>query len=159
MRVHQPDSHFGDGKPVGKSKKSDKGAVRHVSKDSVFEMNFLKELDNAAEEQLKRSLDELINDLSEQAKVLEKHRTFEELDRYKKMVKDFMKQAVSKIYALKVSDSSKLMAKRKKVYILVERVDEELEKLTKLILEKNAPSLDLLAALERIKGILVDMYS
>lgn len=159
MRVLQPDSRFGDDKHIGKSKKSDKNAARHVSRDSVNELNFLKELDNAAEEQVKRSLDELISDLSEQAKVLEKHRTFEELDKYKKMVKAFMKQAISKIYAVKVSDSSKLMAKRKKVYVLVEKVDSELERLTKQVLDKNAQTLDLLATLEKIKGILVDMYS
>jgi uncharacterized protein len=159
MRVSESDSRFGDSKQIGKSKKSDKNSARHVSRDSVNELNFLKELDNAAEEQVKRSLDELINDLSEQAKVLEKHRTFEELDKYKKMVKEFMKQAVSKIYAVKVSDSSKLMVKRKKVYVLVEKVDAELERLTKQVLDKNAPSIDLLATLEKIKGILVDMYS
>jgi len=155
----EPDGRFGDGKPIGKSKRSDKNTARHVSRDSVNDLNFLKELDNAAEEQVKRSLDELINDLTEQAKVLEKHRTFEELDKYKKMVKEFMKQAVSKIYSVKVSDSSKLMIKRKKVYVLVEKVDTELERLTKQVLDKNSPSIDLLATLERIKGILVDMYS
>jgi uncharacterized protein YaaR (DUF327 family) len=158
MRVNEPDSRFGD-KQIGKSKKSDKNAARHVSRDSVNEMNFMKELDNAAEEQVKRSLDQLIENLAEQAKVLEKHRTFEELDKYKKMVKEFMKQAISKIYAVKVSDSSKLMAKRKKVYILVEKVDAELERLAIQVLDKNAPSIDMLATLERIKGILVDMYS
>jgi uncharacterized protein YaaR (DUF327 family) len=159
MRVMEPDGRFGDGKPIGKSRKSDKNAARHVSMDSVNDLNFLKELDNAAEEQVKRSLDELINDLSEQAKVLERHRTFEELEKYKRMVKEFMKQAVSKIYAVKVSDSSKLMVKRKKVYVLVEKVDAELERLTKQVLDRNAGSLELLAILEKIKGILVDMYS
>jgi uncharacterized protein YaaR (DUF327 family) len=51
------------------------------------------------------------------------------------------------------------MVKRKKVYVLVEKVDAELERLTKQVLDKNAPSIDLLATLEKIKGILVDMYS
>jgi uncharacterized protein YaaR (DUF327 family) len=161
MRIPEPTGQFGDAKgPVGKAKRSsDKGAARHVSRDSVNELNFLKELDNAAEEQVKRSLDELIEDLTDQAQVLEKRRTFEELDKYKKMVKVFMQTAIQKIYSVKVSDSSKLMSKRKKVYILVERVDAELEQLTKQILDRQAAGLDLLAVLERIKGILVDMYS
>ncbi len=159
MRVNEPLNQFSDNKQIGKSKRSDKGAAKHVSRDSVNAFSFAQQLDSAAEEQVKRSLDELIADLAEQAKVLERHRTFEELEKYKKMVKNFMEQAVKKIYSVKVSDSSKLMEKRKKVFVLVERVDEALEKLTKQVLEKNAPSLELLAALERIQGMLVDMYS
>ncbi len=160
MRIPEPTGQFGDPKSqVGKTKKGDKGAARHVSRDSVNELNFTKQLDGAAEEQIKKDLDQLIEELIEQAGVLEKHRTFGELEKYKKMVKAFMDQAIRKIYTVKVSDSSKLMMKRKKIYIMVEQVDAELERLTKQVLEKNASSLDLLAMLEKIKGMLVDMYS
>jgi uncharacterized protein YaaR (DUF327 family) len=160
MRIPEPTGQFGDPKSqVEKLKKGGKGAARHVSRDSVNELNFTKQLDGAAEEQVKKDLDQLIEELSEQAKVLEKHRTFGELEKYKKMVKAFMDQAIRKIYTVKISDSSKLMMKRKKIYIMVEQVDAELERLTKQVLEKNAAPLDLLATLEKIKGMLVDMYS
>ena len=122
-------------------------------------MNFLKELDDATEEQVKRSLDQLIEELSQQAKVLTEHRTFEELNKYKTLVKDFMKQAIQKIYNVKVSDSSKFMIKRKKVYIMVEMVDAELEKLTQKILNQHAETIEILSALDKIRGMLVDMYS
>ena len=161
MRVNEPSGKFGDGKTrLGKLKKSsDKGIAGHVSRDSVNTASFMAELDGAAEDQIKKSLDELIGELSGQAKVLERHRTFEELDKYKQMVKNFMDKAVRMIYNVKVSDSSKIMIKRKKVYMLVELVDAELEKLTKQVIDKQSPGLDLLATLEKIKGILVDMYS
>jgi hypothetical protein len=51
------------------------------------------------------------------------------------------------------------MIKRKKVYIIVDMVDKELEKLTKALLESQSDSLDILAALDRIRGMLVDMYT
>jgi uncharacterized protein YaaR (DUF327 family) len=70
-----------------------------------------------------------------------------------------MEQAIRKIYTVKVSDSSKIMIKRKKVYIIVDMVDKELEKLTKALLESQSDSLDILAALDRIRGMLVDMYT
>ncbi len=161
MKVPEPSNKFGNTKiDLGKLKKSgEKRAAKGVSKDSVYEVNFLKELDTALEEQIKKSLDELIKELDEQAKILEKHRTFEELEKYKKMVRDFMDQAIKKIYSVKVSESSKIMIKRKKVFVLVERVNAELEDLTKKVLEKQTPTLDLLASLEKIKGLLVDMYS
>jgi hypothetical protein len=43
--------------------------------------------------------------------------------------------------------------------VLVEKVDEELEKLTAQILNSQEETLDLLATIDRIRGILVDMYS
>jgi len=161
MRIEQPGGMFGD--PSGKMDKSkkagEKGRAKHVSRDSVNASNFSKQLDNVAEEQLKKSLDELIEELGEQAKVLEKRRTFDELEKYKGLVKSFMETAIKKIYAIKVSDSSKLMTKRKKVYVIVEKVDAELEMLTRQILNRQAPSMDILATLDRIRGMLVDMYS
>lgn len=162
MRIEQPfrspkdddKTRMSKGKKVGEKK-----GVQEVRRDTVNNANFLKELDGAVEEQVKMSLDQLVEEIDLQGKTLAKHRTFEELEKYKKMVKNFMTQAVKKIYEVKVSDSSKLMIKRKKVYIMVQQVDKELEKITLDLIKKQAESLDLLAALEKINGMLVDMYS
>ncbi|HDQ25182.1 MAG TPA: DUF327 family protein [bacterium] len=161
MRINEPTGQFGDSKAhLGKAKKSgSRNPAKHVDRDMVHNANFTKQLDTAAEEQLKLSLDKLIEELAEQAKVLEKKRTFAELDRYKKLVKSFMEEVIKKIFTIKISDSSKLMAKRKKVYIIVEQVDGQLEALTEKVLEKQADTMDLLATLDRIRGLLVDMYS
>jgi uncharacterized protein YaaR (DUF327 family) len=70
-----------------------------------------------------------------------------------------MKKAVEKIYKVNFSDSSKIMIQRKKVFVLVEKVDVELEKLTAQLLTAHSDSMDLLAAIDRIRGMLVDMYS
>lgn len=162
MRIEQPFRSPGDDEQMRttKGKKiSAKNRAQHVAKDMVNDASFLKELDGAVEEQIKMSLDQLVEEIDKQAKNLANHRTFEELDKYKKMVKSFMDQAVRKIYTVKVSDSSKIMIKRKKVYIMVQKVDKELEKLTIEIIKKQAEGLDLLSSLERISGMLVDMYS
>jgi len=161
MRVPDPTGRFPDNKvAAGKLKKPlEKKPASSVSRDRVNESDFLKEMDTATEDQVKKSLDILIEELNQQAGVLAKHRTFAELDKYKKLVKDFMQQAIHKIYTVKVSDSSKLMIKRKKVYVIVERVDAELETLAKQMIEKQAESLELLSILDRIRGLLVDMYS
>jgi uncharacterized protein YaaR (DUF327 family) len=162
MRINEPFRPLGDDdKPrLNKNRRiAGRKGARSVGRDMVNNLNFMKELDNAAEEQIKLSLDQLIEEINGQAKQLAHHRTFEELDKYKKMVKSFMDQAIRKIYTVKVSDSSKLMINRKKVYIIVDLVDKELEKLTKMMLESQADSLDILAALDRIRGMLVDMYS
>jgi|GEM_PF-148386 uncharacterized protein YaaR (DUF327 family) len=162
MRINDPFRPLGDDdKPrMNKNKRiSVKRGAKSFSRDTVNDANFMKQLDNAAEEQVKLSLDQLVEEINSQAKNLAQHRTFGELDKYKKMVKSFMEQAIRKIYTVKVSDSSKIMIKRKKVYIIVDMVDKELEKLTKALLESQSDSLDILAALDRIRGMLVDMYT
>ena len=161
MRIPAPSGKFGvNTEGIDKSKRSsEKRSAKGVSRDKVNDMNFLKELDTATEDQLKKSLDELMEELKEQADTLMKHRTFEELDKYRSLVKAFMDKAIKKIYSVKVSESSKFMVKRKKVFIIVERVDAELEELAKKVLGQNAEQMDILASLEKINGMLVDMYS
>ncbi|MCE5300342.1 MAG: YaaR family protein [Spirochaetia bacterium] len=161
MRITDPGHNYDNEKArfVKDKKIAEKRGVHGARRDMANDVNFMKELDGAVEEQLKRSLDELVDEIKEQAKTLTSHRTFDELEKYKKMVKSFMEQAVRKIYAVKVSDSSKLMSKRKKVYIIVEAVDKELEKITTQLLSGQSETLDFLASLERINGMLVDMYS
>ncbi len=161
MRIPQTSGQFGDNKAqIGKAKRSaGKAHATHISRDTVNQANFLKNLDEVTEEQLKKTFDELIKDIDEQAKVLERHRTFEELEKYKNLVKSFMEQVIKKIYSVKVSDSSKIMIKRKKIYFLVEQVDAHLEALTRQVLAKQAETMQFLATLEKIKGLLVDMYS
>jgi uncharacterized protein YaaR (DUF327 family) len=162
MRINDPFRPLGDEEKARMSKNrkiGQKTAPQGARRDMANSADFLKELDGAAEEQVKMSLDRLVEEIGEQAKHLIDHRTFEELDKYKKLVKNFMNEAIKKIYAVKVSDSSKMMIKRKKVYIVVEKVDKELEKLTIDLIMKQTDGLDLLAALEKISGMLVDMYS
>jgi uncharacterized protein YaaR (DUF327 family) len=125
----------------------------------VNEASFMQQLNDATDDQLKKSLDKLLEELTEQAQVLAKKRTFTEMDKYKSLVKNFMKKAVEKIYKVNFSDSSKIMIQRKKVFVLVEKVDVELEKLTAQLLTAHSDSMDLLAAIDRIRGMLVDMYS
>jgi len=159
MRIEQ--ANLGDEKArLEKTKKNaEKRGVKGARKDMVNESSFLKELDTAAEDQVKYSLDQLLEKLDEQEKVLKSHRTFGELERYKKLVKNFMETAIQKIYSVKVSDSSKLMIKRKKVYVIVNLVDKELEKITNSMLGNQSETIDFLATLDRIRGMLVDMYS
>jgi uncharacterized protein YaaR (DUF327 family) len=161
MRIPEASGHFGDSKTqIGKTKRSaGKAHATHVSRDTVNQANFLKNLDEVTEEQIKKTFDELIKDIDEQAKILDKHRTFEELEKYKNLVKSFMEQVIKKIYAVKVSDSSKIMIKRKKIYFLVEQVDAHLEELTRQVLAKQADTIQFLSTLDKIRGLLVDMYS
>ncbi len=47
---------------------------------------------------------------------------------------------------------------KQKVFITVEKINEKLEQLTKFILEKQNKNINLLATLDEIRGLLVDLY-
>ncbi|KXS45829.1 MULTISPECIES: YaaR family protein [unclassified Candidatus Frackibacter] len=130
------------------------------SSDSVKskKSDFLDTLQEVHGREIKAKLDELLGLIDEQGERLSKKRTFKELVRYKKMVQKFVKEAVEKMYKVKEEYSS-YGSGNHKVYTLVEKVDESLEELTRLVLDKQATQMEILDRLDEVRGMLVDIYS
>ncbi|MBM7623942.1 YaaR family protein [Sporohalobacter salinus] len=122
------------------------------------ENNFLDTLQEVHDASVKERLDELLDQIDKQGEKLSKKRTFKELVRYKKMVQQFVKEAVDKIYKVKEEFSTYGSGKHK-VYNLVEKVDESLEDLTELVLNKQSTQLEILDRLDEVRGMLVDIYT
>lgn len=120
--------------------------------------DFLDTLQEIHSQEVKAKLDELLGLIDEQGKKLSQNRTFEELVKYKKMVQKFIKEAVEKMYQTKEEYSSSGSGNHK-VYTLVEKVDETLEELTELVLDKQATQLEILDRLDEVRGMLVDLYT
>ncbi|OCL25793.1 hypothetical protein U472_15855 [Orenia metallireducens] len=116
--------------------------------------DFLEELTKMHGVQIKGKLDELLEMIDQQGDRLNKHRTFRELIRYKKMVKQFVKEAIGQMYNVQ-EDYSPMQGK---IHTIVKSVDESLEDLTKMILDKQASQLDILGKLDEVRGMLVDLY-
>ncbi len=116
---------------------------------------FLEEFKKIHGEQITSKLDDLLELIDEQGEKLSQHRTFEELVRYKKMVGNFVEEAINKMYQLKEDYSSV----KGKLYSLVETVDESLEELTEVVLSEQESQIEVLAKLDEIRGLLVDLYT
>jgi hypothetical protein len=116
--------------------------------------DFLEELTKMHGVQIKGKLDELLEMIDQQGDRLNKHRTFRELIRYKKMVKQFVKEAIGQMYNVQ-EDYSPMQGK---IHTIVKSVDESLEDLTKMVLDKQASQLDILGKLDEVRGMLVDLY-
>ncbi len=127
---------------------------RKVSKSSRRESSFLEELKGAHGEKIKKQLDQLLELIDEQGERLSKKRTFKELIKYKKMIKGFVKEAVSKMYQVK-EDYSPLQGK---IYTVIKSVDKSLEDLTKMVVDKEEDRLNILGQLDEIRGLLIDLY-
>ncbi len=133
--------------PISKSKDSSKIKVK---KDT-----FLEELKRIHGQQTTSKLDELLELIDEQGEKLSKHRTFDELVRYKKMIGNFIEEAVNKMYHLNEDYS----AVKGKLYSLVETVDESLEDLTEIVLSEQESQIEILDKLDEIRGLLIDLYT
>ncbi len=136
-----------------KSLKSKKGESVNV-KQSQF-------LDNILEiqrvEEVKLELDELIGEIDIAGKEFENKQTMETLNRYKSLIKSFLDKVVKDIYRIKEKYGKKHWMKQK-VYVVIEKINDKLEKLTNTILNKESEHINLLATLDDIRGMLVDLY-
>ncbi|MGB9809704.1 MAG: YaaR family protein [Caldanaerobacter sp.] len=118
-----------------------------------FNEAFEKELDKVYKERLS----EILSEIDEAADKLKENLNLKDLLRYKKLVKKFLQEATSNMLKYTKKEHVDLRG-RKKIYSLVEKVDEELEKLTEEFL-KESKKIELLKMIDDIRGLLVDIYS
>jgi uncharacterized protein YaaR (DUF327 family) len=102
------------------------------------------------------ALQELLEDVHSSGDDL-KNRPFpEEIKHYKKAVRNFLHYVVENGFALEESSSGTNLLKRKK-FTMVQVVDQKLEHLAAGIMAGQTTQLELLARIDEIAGILVDL--
>lgn len=109
-------------------------------------------------EMVHEKLTKLVQDIEDQGKVLADSRTIDELRKYKKMVKEFMDEAVQNGLQLEERRGFNRRG-RTKIYKIVKEVDKKLIDLTNAVLDKEKKSLDILGMVGEIKGLLINIYT
>lgn len=97
-------------------------------------------------------------DIEDQGKALAENRTVDELRKYKKMVKEFMEEAVSNGLQLEEQRGFNRRG-RTKIYKIVKEVDKQLIDLANDVLNKEKSSLDILNKVGEIQGLLINIYT
>lgn len=131
-----------------KAKKS--GPTESVSFQEVMGKN--------RQEMVHEKLTKLVQEIEDQGKVLADSRTIDELRKYKKMVKEFMDEAVQNGLQLEERRGFNRRG-RTKIYKIVKEVDKKLIDLTNAVLDKEKKSLDILGMVGEIKGLLINIYT
>ncbi|MCZ0703626.1 uncharacterized protein YaaR (DUF327 family) [Natronobacillus azotifigens] len=103
-------------------------------------------------------LEQLMKGISLQGERLTRYRTFKELAKYKRLVKDFVKEAVDYGMDLSHSHSFNFHGDSRKL-TLVKKIDEKLLTITEVVLEQEKRSIDILDLIGEIKGLLINLYS
>jgi len=107
---------------------------------------------------IREELDGLLLMIDKQAKEIEKSLTFESLRAYKELVRKFVQVVVKDLYRVDKKYSVGPTGK-KKTHMLVKKVDDALDELTRDFLERQGNLLGFLDRLDQIRGMLLDMYS
>lgn len=160
MKVNEISNQFPDFPQQKKVKEKPSAASARSVKASAGnqEIEFKETLFNAAETTIKSSLDELMAGVQAQGERLARHQNFEELSKYKDLVRTFLAKASKDLYRLQISDGGRPQQAGGKIYVVLEKIDVELEKLTMLVLAGQTPQLRILEKLDLIKGLLLDAY-
>ncbi|HOX27726.1 MAG TPA: YaaR family protein [bacterium] len=107
---------------------------------------------------LREELDTLLSSIDEQAQKIEKSLTFESLEAYRELIKKFVGIAVNELYAVEEKLSVSKTGKKKSL-LIVKKLDEELETLTHEFLNRQQNLVAFLGRLDKIRGLLLDLYS
>ena len=100
----------------------------------------------------------LVQEIEDQGKTLAENRTVDHLRKYKKMVKNFMEEAVQNGLQLEEQRGFNRRG-RTKIYKIVKEVDKKLVDLTNAVLDKEKKTLDILGMVGEIKGMLINIYT
>lgn len=123
-----------------------------------IDTSFSMELNDQESSLTREELEHLLKKIDEQGARLTNTPTYDELKAYRTLVKDFVSEAVSRMYSLHTSAGWDRLG-RQKVYTTVRRIDEELEAMAEHIRLGQADPLTIVAGQDAIRGMLVDLYS
>jgi uncharacterized protein len=111
----------------------------------------------ASQASLTRALDTIMEELGRQGEKLAGSQNFGELEKYKALVKEFLLKATTGVGKLRLTDGGS-QGRSGKVHVILEKVDAAMEALTREVLAKQATPIAILARLDQIRGMLLDLY-
>ena len=122
----------------------------------VKENNFHSQLRRVEGQNLEERINNLVNQILEQGEKLAKKMDIRELKKYKKLISEFLDEAVDNSH--KFSKESFMDRRgRYKVYGTIKKINEELEGLTKDVLSEEKDNINILQRLEDIRGLILDI--
>lgn len=129
------------------------------TKESKNEMlTFRQQFQRLQGEALYQRLHQMVDDITEQGKRFSRTPTYRELKTYRELVRQFIRETVENTFMLQNRTGWDRRG-RQKIYTLVQQIDATLAELAELVKEGQANQLEILAKLDAIRGMLVDLYT
>jgi uncharacterized protein len=137
------------------------GNYPSLNKTEVFEVKrgaestFEQELAYRQEAASQYKIQEILSQIDNLSESLSRNVNINDLMRYKKLVKDFLKEATSEAFQLNKRRGRNRRGRT--VLVTISTIDAEVEKLINDFREKKREPMDILATLDKIRGMMVDL--
>ena len=132
---------------------STSATTKVTEKDDAFKFTLIS---NIEESELKERLEGLMKDITEQGEKIAKHMDFKDMRKYRQSVKEFMNEIISRSH--KFSRENFLDKRgRHRVYGIVKLVDKNLDELAEELIKDEKDHLAILAKIDDIRGLLLDI--
>ncbi|KHE68042.1 YaaR family protein [Halobacillus sp. BBL2006] len=131
---------------------------KHSSKQAQGKPNFDSLVQSQTRQLQEAQLNQLMKTITSQGERVARFRSFKDLAKYKRLIKDFVKESVQYGMSLKHSHSWNRNGQTRKLTI-VESVDEKLAELTDAVMDQEKRTIDLLGIIGEIKGLLINLYT
>lgn len=125
--------------------------------ESIREAAFSEALKDSDSQRRREICTNLLQQIDAQSAELKKGPTPAGVKRYRKLVQAFLKEAVNRSYTLDQRTHWDRSGNRK-VFVTVKKINESLEALADEVLNKEKNHIDLVAKLDEIRGLLIDLY-
>lgn len=134
-----------------------KVGAKSTKKVAAPSISFLEILEVKEDDKARKMLEEMLELIEEKGKNLSERRTVEALKDYKKMVQNFIKEAVE--YGLKIEEKRGFSrGGRGRSLRTVSTIDARLIDLTEAILSQEKKRINILDKVGEIQGLLVNLY-
>ncbi|MBO8164852.1 MAG: YaaR family protein [Brevibacillus sp.] len=123
----------------------------------VDKLSFGEIVKNESQRLSEERLTQLLQEIDKQAQLLARSRSVRDYYLYKNLVKRFMEEAVK--YGVALEDRRGINRRgRSRLYKIIKQVDEQLLKLADELIEEQSATIDLLARIGEIRGLLINLY-
>lgn len=109
----------------------------------------------------RQNAEQMLSDFSaritQQGQILGQRCDIVELKRFKEMITEYLNEAVRFMYEFKKQSTFDARG-RHRLYAMIKKINDKLEKMTQDVLGGQAGSLELLDAIDEVRGLLVDIF-
>ncbi len=155
MRIEPTSGDSKESTKVGKTKRlKSKRRTGIVEKEG--EAGFLDVLLDVSEEEARAEAERMVKEVVDAGNRFARSPTRDNYRRYVEKIKRFLQYVERGLY--RVRDMLGIETDEKKLYMVAEIVDEELKEIARLVFESEMNTLKLADKIERINGLLLDLY-
>lgn len=142
---------------IGESKRTREEFIKRGKRKEALDVKHSPFLENLQQQEITEiDFDAALAEIDDLGRELCEHPILVNLKNYKAAVRAILKLIVNEGLAIEERRFVDQYGRRR-VFLLVAQVDKQLEKLTHLILNKQASTIDLASKLDEIRGLLLDI--